>query len=99
MLDIGTYKRLSVEEYEKFIKDGNFTDLELAAVFYMHKGIPEFREAFAKEYELRNNKPFDKEAVHRILDTIKDDHIASAIIFDKDLDKALEYRNEYEELG
>lgn len=99
MLDMGTYKKLSVDEYEKFIKESNFTDLELAAAFYMRRGIPEFVEAFGKEYELRNNKPFDKEAMKRIMDTIKDDHIASAIIFDKDLDKAQEYRDGYEELG
>ena len=99
MMDMGTYKRLSVEGYEKFIKESNFTDLELSAAFYMHRGIPEFREAFKKEYELRNGRPFDEEARCRILDTIKDDHVAAAIIFDKDLDKAQRMRDRYVELG
>ena len=99
MLDMGMYKKLSVEDYEKLIKERNFTDLELSATFYMRRAIPEFVEAFEKEYELRNGKPFDEEARRRIMDTIKDDHIASAILFDKDLDKAQRYRDEYTELG
>ena len=48
---------------------------------------------------MRNNKLFDTEAEERILDTIKDSHIASAILFDKDLDKARNLREEYFELG
>ena len=98
-MDMGTYKRLSVEGYEKFIKESNFTDLELSAAFYMRRGIPEFRKAFEKEYELRNGRPFDEGAMRRILDTIRDDHVAAAIIFDKDLDKAQALRDRYVQLG
>ena len=54
---------------------------------------------FKKEYELRNSKSFDTEAEERILDTVKDSHIASAILFDKDLNKVQKLREEYFELG
>ena len=99
MLDAGMYKQLSDKEYIDYIADHDFTDLELCALFYEYKHIPEFRVAFNKEYEKRNGRSFDDASKLRILDLIKDDHIASAILYDKDIDKACNLRDEYDKLG
>lgn len=99
MSDTGMYKNLSDKEYADYISKHDLTDLELCALFYEYRHIPEFRAAFKKEYEKRSGHSFNIRSELRILDLIKDDHIASAILFDKDLDKAYKLCDEYDELG
>ena len=99
MHDAGMYKRISIEEYEAFFKKHRLTDLELAVQYYIYRGIPEFEEAFKKEYKSRNGRSFDDMSERRILDFIKDDYIANAILPNKDIDKAYELRDEYDRLG